>query len=49
MLQIATSFYEPDKLTFYNVILFVHVSAAVAAFGGTFGYGLVGADRKSVV
>ena len=43
MLQIATSFYEPDKLTFYNVILFVHVSAAVIAFGGTFGYGLVGA------
>jgi uncharacterized membrane protein len=41
MLQIATSFYEPDKLTFYNVVLFVHVTAAVAAFGGTFGYGIV--------
>ncbi len=43
MLQIATSFYEPNHLTFYNVILFVHVSAAVVAFGGTFGYGIVGA------
>jgi uncharacterized membrane protein len=43
MLQIATSFYEPDKLTFYNVVLFVHIAAAVAAFGGTFGYGIVGA------
>jgi uncharacterized membrane protein len=43
MLQIATSFYEPDKLTFYNVVLFVHISAAVAAFGGLFGYGIVGA------
>jgi uncharacterized membrane protein len=43
MLRIATSFYEPDKLTFYNVVLFVHISAAVAAFGGLFGYGIVGA------
>ena len=43
MVQLATSFYEPDKLTFYNVILFVHISAAIVAFGGTFGYGLVGA------
>ncbi len=43
MLHLATSFYEPNHLTFYNVILFVHVSAAVIAFGGTFGYGIVGA------
>lgn len=43
MLQLATSFYEPDKVTFYNVVLFVHVTAAVAAFGGTFGYGIVAA------
>jgi uncharacterized membrane protein len=43
MLQIATSFYEPDKLTFYNVILFVHIASAVAAFGGLFGYGVVAA------
>jgi uncharacterized membrane protein len=38
---LATSFYEPDKITFYNLVLFVHISAAVIAFGGTFTYGLV--------
>jgi len=38
---LATSFYEPDKITFYNVVLFVHIAAAVIAFGGTFTYGLV--------
>jgi uncharacterized membrane protein len=38
---LATSFYQPDKVTFYNVVLFVHISAAVIAFGGTFTYGLV--------
>lgn len=38
---LATSFYQPDKVTFYNVVLFVHISAAVIAFGGTFSYGLV--------
>jgi uncharacterized membrane protein len=38
---VATSFYQPDKLSFYNVVLFLHISAAVVAFGGTFTYGLV--------
>jgi uncharacterized membrane protein len=41
MYAMATSFYQPDKVTFYNVVLFVHISAAVIAFGGTFTYGLV--------
>jgi uncharacterized membrane protein len=41
MTLIATSFYEPGKITLYNVILFVHIAAAVIAFGGTFTYGLV--------
>src|SRR4051794_38332389 len=41
MRLIATSFYEPDKVTFYNVVLFIHIAAAVIAFGGTFTYGLV--------
>jgi uncharacterized membrane protein len=41
MAALATSFYQPDKVTFYNVVLFVHISAAVIAFGGTFTYGLV--------
>jgi uncharacterized membrane protein len=38
---IATSFYEPDKVTFYNVVLFIHIAAAIIAFGGTFTYGFV--------
>ena len=41
MHALATSFYEPDKITFYNLVLFVHISAVVIAFGGTFTYGLV--------
>jgi uncharacterized membrane protein len=41
MLTLATSFYEPNNVTFYNLVLFVHISAAVIAFGGTFAYGLV--------
>jgi uncharacterized membrane protein len=40
---LATSFYQPDHISFYNVILFVHIAAAVIAFGGTFTYGLVAA------
>lgn len=38
---LATSVYQPDKVTFYNVVLFVHIAAVVIAFGGTFTYGLV--------
>ena len=37
-MEIATSFYEPGKVTFYNVILFVHITAAVVGFGVTFVY-----------
>ena len=39
--MLATSYYIPNHLSFYNFVLFVHVTAAVIAFGGTFGYGLV--------
>jgi hypothetical protein len=38
---LATSVYQPDKITFYNVVLFIHIAAAVIAFGVTFTYGLV--------
>ncbi len=41
MHAIATSFYQPDRITFYNVVLFIHIAAALVAFGGTFSYGLV--------
>ena len=42
-MDLATSFYQPDDVTFYNVVLFIHIAAAVIAFGGIFGYGIVGA------
>ncbi len=38
---LATSYYQPDTVSFYNVVLFIHIAAAVIAFGGTFTYGLV--------
>src|SRR3954447_3120823 len=39
--MLATSYYIPNHFSFYNLVLFVHIAAVVAAFGGTFGYGLV--------
>ena len=39
---LATSFAEPGKVTFYNVVLFIHIAAAVVAFGVTFGYPIIG-------
>ena len=39
--MLATTLYIPNHFSVYNFVLFVHVTAAVAAFGGTFGYGLV--------
>jgi uncharacterized membrane protein len=35
---LALSYQEPGKVTFYNVVLFVHIAAAVVAFGVTFAY-----------
>ncbi len=39
--MLATSYYLPNHLSFYNLVLFVHIAAAVIAFGGTFAYGLI--------
>jgi predicted integral membrane protein DUF2269 len=44
----ATAFAEPGKVTFYNVVLFVHVAAAVVAFGATFIYPVFFAFGKRV-
>lgn len=41
MSLLATAFNEADKISFYNVILFVHISAAVLAFGVTFAYPVI--------
>jgi uncharacterized membrane protein len=38
---LATSVYQPDHVSFYNVVVFLHIAAVVIAFGGTFTYGLV--------
>jgi len=35
---LALSYQEPGRVTFYNVVLFVHIAAAVVAFGVTFAY-----------
>lgn len=38
---ILAAFQEPGKVSFYNLVLFVHISAAIVAFGVTFAYPLV--------
>jgi uncharacterized membrane protein len=40
---LGISVYQPDQITFYNVVLFIHIAAVIIAFGGTFTYGLVAA------
>jgi len=43
---IAVSFQEPGKVSFYNVVLFVHIAAAVVAFGVTFAYPFMSAALR---
>jgi uncharacterized membrane protein len=43
MLALATSVQAPDTVSFYNVVVFIHISAAVIAFGVAFAYPLVDA------
>jgi uncharacterized membrane protein len=43
MLALATSVQQVDTVTFYNVIVFIHISAAIIAFGVTFAYPIVDA------
>jgi hypothetical protein len=38
---VAVSFNQPDKVSLYNVVLFVHIASAIAAFGVTFTYPVV--------
>ncbi len=40
---IATSFQQPDTISFYNVVVFIHIMAAIVAFGVTFAYPIVDA------
>ena len=43
MLTLATSVQEPDTVTFYNIVVFIHILAAIAAFGVTASYPIVDA------
>jgi uncharacterized membrane protein len=38
---LASTVQTPDTLSFYNVVIFVHISAAVIAFGVTFAYPVI--------
>jgi Predicted integral membrane protein (DUF2269) len=37
----AVLFQETGKVTFYNLVLFVHIAAAIVAFGVTFAYPII--------
>src|SRR5438876_8817270 len=39
--MLATSFNQPDTVSFYNVVLFVHILSAIVAFGVTFAYPVI--------
>lgn len=41
LFHLATSLSEPGKVSLYNVVLFVHIAAAIVAFGVTFAYPLI--------
>ncbi len=43
MLSLATSFQEPDTISVYNVVIFIHITAAIVAFGVTFAYPIIDA------
>ena len=43
MFALATSFQEPDTISFYNIVVFIHIMAAIVAFGVTFAYPIVDA------
>jgi hypothetical protein len=43
MALVVSSAQVPDTVSFYNLVLFVHISAAIIAFGVTFAYPLVDA------
>jgi uncharacterized membrane protein len=43
MIALATSFQQADTISFYNVVMFVHIAAAIIAFGVTFSYPIIDA------
>ena len=47
MLTLATSVQQPDTVTFYNFVVFIHILAAIVAFGVTASYPIVDARAAS--
>ena len=43
---LAVSFQETGKVSFYNVVVFVHIASAIVAFGVTFAYPIMGAALR---
>jgi predicted integral membrane protein DUF2269 len=43
MLALASSVQTPDTVSFYNVVIFIHICAAMMAFGVVFSYPVVDA------
>src|SRR5689334_23238168 len=43
MAALATSVQVPNTVSFYNIVLFLHISAAIIAFGVMFAFPLVDA------
>ncbi len=39
-MDLLAAIYQPDKVSFYNVVLFLHITSAIVAFGVTFAYPL---------
>jgi uncharacterized membrane protein len=39
-MDLLAAIYQPDKLSFYNFVLFLHITSAIVAFGVTFAYPL---------
>ena len=37
-MDVLAALYQPDKVTFYNLVLFVHIVSAIVAFGVVFAY-----------
>jgi uncharacterized membrane protein len=43
MYSFATSFQQPDTVSLYNLVIFIHITAAIVAFGVTFAYPILDA------
>jgi len=47
-MDILGAVYQPDKLTAYNLVLFLHVASTIVAFGVVFAYPLTCASQSAM-